>query len=103
MGLFSGPYRREFASGDLHFEQVICNFSHVRGAGASVSEYLVLSILHAAKAEEALRGQIEAAADKLAEILVEGKKLGTSYTFQGDRLMEGLPPYMAVRQFASVV
>jgi len=69
VGLFSGPYRREVVIRDLHYDQAICNFTYASNRIGSAPEYLVLAILHANASEEGLRRQMEAAADKLAELV----------------------------------
>jgi UDP-N-acetylglucosamine 2-epimerase len=55
------------------------------------TEHAVIVTLHRDKTEQEIEHQIQELADKLAELVAQGKKLEFSYTFNKGQLIPSFP------------
>jgi hypothetical protein len=89
--LFSGPQPRIRSRGGFYPNETLCNFTYAHRRLDSNREQLVLLILRTEPTGQETLGLIGDAADKLAELLGEGKKLEVVYTFDAGQLVPGFP------------
>jgi hypothetical protein len=69
----------------------MCDFVYAHDQIAPTNYVLVIFILRAGESPEDVVRQIEDAADKLADLLQEGKKLGAVYTSDEGELTPRFP------------
>jgi hypothetical protein len=69
--------------------QVVCSFTYVNEGTKACS--IVVAMPDVNKNPEELLSEVEKAADKLEEAIVEGKELEPAYTFDFGRLWPGFP------------
>jgi hypothetical protein len=86
VSLISGPDPRPFASGGFHKNQAVCKFGYVHDRIGPQRYFLDVFIGYADD------GQAESAADKVADLVHEGRELGPTYALNNDGLLKaGFP------------
>jgi hypothetical protein len=69
---------------------MFCNFIYVDDRIGPENNELTIIIRRPGITRSAVIRQVDEAADKVAELFAEGKKLDALYTFDADRLLPGL-------------
>jgi hypothetical protein len=86
LAVFSGPRPRRRAKGGFYHNQIMCDFTYAHRR-IHDTEHAVIVTLHRDKTEQEIGCQIQDLADKLAELVAQGKKLEFSYTFNKGQLI----------------
>lgn len=89
--LFSGPQPRPNLRGGFFKRQAICNFTYSHHRLEANADHVVLVVLLVEYTGPETPRLVEEAADKLAELVAEDRKLETVYTFDGAQLTPGFP------------
>jgi hypothetical protein len=90
VSLVSGPDPEAGSTGGLFSGQMFCNFIYVDDRIGPENNELTIIIRRPGITRSAVIRQVHEAADKVAELFAEGKKLDALYTFDADRLLPGL-------------
>lgn len=85
--LFAGPGPRV----SDYREQAVCDFAYAHDQLGPRDHTVSVVIAHADKNPEGVLRQVEAAADKLADLVEEGQELMSTYTFDAGHLTPGFP------------
>ena len=91
VALFSGPDRRAGTSGRLYAGQVNCGFVYVHNRTRPQIHFVVVVIMQAKQQEKEALEQVEDVTDKIASLLLAGKKLGAVYTSDDGQFTPGFP------------
>ena len=89
--LFAGPQPRPKLRGGFFKNQAVCNFSYSHHGLETNADQIVLVILLTQSADPHAIQLAEMAADKLADMVVRGRKLQPIYTLDGEVLVARLP------------
>ena len=89
--LFSGPQPRPSLRGGFYQKQAICNFTYSHHQLEANADHVVNVVLLAQHTDRETARLVEEAIDQLADLVAEGKKLESVYTFDGDKLAPGFP------------
>lgn len=90
LAVFSGPRPRRRSEGGFYHNQVMCDFTYAHRR-IHDTEHVVIVRLHCDKTEQEIGCQIQELADKLAELVAQGKKLEFSYIFNKGQLVPSFP------------
>lgn len=91
MTLFAGPEARPRVSGGFYDDQVVCYFAYAHDDLGPKDDTTSVVITHAAEDPEETIRQVEEAADKVAELVAESRRLTAVYTLAGWHLSPGFP------------
>jgi len=86
VSLFAGPVLRPHS-----WDQFVCTFAYVDDQIGPERKLLIVYLLPAICDPEEMLGEIESAADGIAQLLDEGRPLELAYTFRGNLLIPGTP------------
>jgi hypothetical protein len=89
--LFSVTYARSDSSASGYGQQIMCHFEYIHNRFGNDNKFVALAVLDARPETPVTRYHIEAAADSLAELIKQGKRLGGAYTFDKGQLISGFP------------
>ena len=89
VSLISGPDATPLAAGALHANPAVCKFGYVHDR-IGLKRYLLDVFLHYGDdSEQGMLQQVESAADKVAELVREGRELGSTYRLDKGQLATG--------------
>jgi len=69
----------------------MCHFEYIHNRFGNDNKFVALAVLDARPETPVTRYHIEAAADSLAELIKQGKRLEGAYTFDKGQLISGFP------------
>jgi hypothetical protein len=89
--LISGPDPSPLTSGGLHKNQAMCKFGYVHDRIGPKRYFLDVFIAYPDDGRQAMLQQVESAADKIADLMCEGRELGSTYALYNGLLARGFP------------
>jgi len=84
--LFSGPDSIPAPSGGIFGNRLAAQFSYMHDRLGTEARRIAVVLTRPGESLESVKNHLEAAADKLAELLESGKPLAAEYGFDGERL-----------------
>jgi hypothetical protein len=86
LALFSGPYRQNAFAGELRSEQLVCNFIYVHDRIGPHNEHVTVTVRNAKEAPDDVFHQIEEVADKIADLVAQGRRVARIYAYYEQQL-----------------